>query len=210
MANKVYRLLAITDTAEHSWKATIGPRKADDDTYAINLDSGEIGELKLQLTNLLKSGTTFQNAIFTTHGHDGVIWFADRYINADVLYLGFYRSGLERLFPLGNAKIYFAGCNVASGDKGWNFLKAAAMAFLRYAGGSAIGWTSLGFNVPSWVPGIGGHVEHVWGGTRKVEIVPGPGSGADLHYYESALVPNPGSGIFGSVIKPGWREVSAP
>jgi hypothetical protein len=148
----------------------------------------------------------FHNAVFTTHGNSGSISFGQgrKFIDAHELYTGFYHSGFERLFPFTDAKMYFAGCNVADGAEGWNFLKAAALTFLRYAGGSALGWTSKGMGVPSWFPLIGGHVEHLWGNVRKVAITPGkPGAGADLHYYELIVE---GSSL--SSMRPVWKEVS--
>lgn len=208
MSRKVYTRLAITDRAEHSWKMTMPHRKSDDETYVLDIDSGEIGELKYELIKLLKSGVIFQNAVFTTHGNSGMIFFADRYIDANELYHGFYHDGLERLFPFKNAKVYFGGCNVAEGDDGWGFLKAAALTFLRYAGGSAIGWTSAGFSAPTWVPWVGGHQGHAWGDTRRVSITPSAGGGADLHFYESGVVSNT-KGTWPPFL-PGENEVEAP
>jgi hypothetical protein len=176
MGRKIYRLLSINDamTAQTRWLA----RETADDTYTINVDEG-IDGLRSKLSWIIKEGMTFHDAVFTSHGNKGVIWFGDEYITAETWYSKFYSSGYARLFPFPNTKLYFAGCRVAGGEPGWRFLEAAARTLLTVSGGEAIGWTSLGFG-----SFISGHVRHLWGETRQVMLLTGDG-GQALRFFEN-------------------------
>ena len=74
---------------------------------------------------------------------------------------------------------------VADGDDGWEFLEAAARTFFRSAGGNVFGWTSKGLGMPSIIPFIGGHTEHLWCDIRGVVITPADDGGAYLSRWES-------------------------
>jgi len=136
------------------------------------------------LNDLIESGKIFERAVFTTHGQAGQINFNHQGINAHVLYKLINAYRFDRLFPVKNARMYFDGCNVADGDDGWSFLEAAARTFFRSWGGNVFGWTSKGLGMPSVIPFIGGHTEHLWGNIRGVIITPADDGGAYLKRWE--------------------------
>jgi len=120
------------------------------------------------LARLVSRGKRFRRVLFQTHGNAGAIFFNHVAITPPVLrssFMGRYSS----LFP-GPTKFYFDGCNVAAGKVGWDFLKAVGEVFLTRGGGIAIGFTSLGFGMPSWVPGISGRTVHLTGDVRFIEF----------------------------------------
>ena len=174
---QIYDLLAINDSS--SRQMDLLRRRKSDDSYVIDIDWGGHAYLRGQLKGLISSGYQFHNCVFTTHGSPGAIWLGDQYINREVWYTEFYNGPYGKLFPFPNTKLYFAGCNVADGDKGWRFLTAAARSLLGVAGGTAMGWTSLGFGLG---PIHSGHVAHLWGDTREVSVLAG---GDYLRYYEN-------------------------
>jgi hypothetical protein len=176
MGRKAYRLLSINDAMSRQMRLL--SREEGEDTYTVNVDEG-IDGLRSKLSWMIKEGMTFQNAVFTTHGNRGAIFFGDEHIIAKTWYAKFNSSGYSRLFPFKDTKLYFAGCNVADSEYGWRFLEAAARTLLATSGGVAIGWTSLGFGSP-----FSGHVRHLWGETRQVMIIPG-GDGAALRFFEN-------------------------
>lgn len=169
---KSYRLLSINDASSRQMRML--SREGGDDVYTINVSEGH-ARLRAELSDLVKAGVVFQNAVFTTHGNKGVIFFGEEWINWETWYTQFYKSGYGKLFAA-NAKVYFAGCNVADGPQGWKFLEAAARSLLQVNGGFAMGWTSLGFGSP-----FSGHVRHLWGDTREVYVYPGQ---SGLRFYE--------------------------
>ena len=174
MAKKLYDLLSINDASSRQMRLL--SREKSNDSYTINVDEGH-ARLRGEMSILIEQGVQFRNCIFTTHGNEGVIFFGNQWINQEVWYSQFYSRGYDRLFPFPNTKLYFAGCNVADGPRGWKFLEAAARSLLRRAGGAAIGWTSLGFGSP-----FSGHMRHLWGDTRQVMVLPG---GESLRFYEN-------------------------
>ena len=176
MGRKAYRLLSINDGMSRQMRLL--SREEGEDTYTVNVDEG-IDGLRSKLSWMIKEGMTFQNAVFTTHGNRGAIFFGPEYIIAETWYAKFHGSGYSRLFPFKDTKLYFAGCNVADSEYGWRFLEAAARTLLATSGGVAIGYTSLGFGSP-----FSGHVRHLWGETRQVMIIPG-GDGAALRFFEN-------------------------
>jgi hypothetical protein len=176
MGRKSYRLLSINDVM--SWRTRLFSREGNEDTYTVNVDEG-IDGLCSKLSWMINEGMTFQNAVFTTHGNRGVIFFGHEYIVAETWYTKFHGSGYARLFPFKDTKLYFAGCRVADSEQGWSFLEAAARTLLATSGGVAIGFTSLGFGSP-----FSGHVRHLWGDTRQVMFIPGR-DGANLLFFEN-------------------------
>ena len=114
------------------------------------------------MDNLLKAGTAFDRVLFETHGSPGKIYFGKKSINAE-----FWRKikGRYNLLLLKHARLYFNGCNVAEDSVGWEFLEAAAGAFMTSGGGEVFGQTSMGFGNP-----FNGHVIHLWGVTKKLYI----------------------------------------
>lgn len=143
---------------------------AYEDVHTIPVTSEQ--DLMGQLDDLVRRHATFERALFQTHGHPGGIWINNDLVTALGLLNDFAPRSYFRLFPA-PARIYFDGCNVADTDDGWAFLAAAGSTFLRFAGGEVMGFTSLGFGMPGWLPFIGGHTLHVWGDNRKLKIGPG-------------------------------------
>jgi hypothetical protein len=175
MARTIYDLLSVNVIS--SWRSrTFFKREKSENSYDVNLENGR-ADLKKQLRDLISKGIQFKNCIFTGHGNSGIIWLGADYITREIWYKEFYRQGFERLFPFPNAKLYFAGCNVAEGQDGWRFLEAAARSMLTMAGGVAMGWTSTGFGSP-----FSGHERHLWGDTREVSVFAG---GDSLRFYEN-------------------------
>jgi hypothetical protein len=174
MAKTLYNLLSINDYSSRQTRMV--SRESSDDSYPINVDEGH-AQLRGEMSSLISNHIRFRNCVFTTHGSPGMIWFGDQWLSTEVWYGQFYGRGYDRLFPFPNTHLYFAGCNVAEGQEGWKFLEAAARSLLQTAGGSAVGWTSLGFG-----SFFSGHVRHFWGDTRQVMVLPGGGS---LRFYEN-------------------------
>lgn len=179
MASKVYRLLSIFDASD--WVGRQQGGHDGSDVYTARADT--LDQLQALLDRLLKEGVTFKNAIFTTHGGPGRIWFGDDALSPYVLFTRFNAGHYERLFPFPKTRMYFDGCNVAESDDGWLFLEAAARTFLRGTGGMTFGWTSMGIGMPSWLPFIGGHTEHLTGRVRYVILTPAQDGGAHLLRY---------------------------
>ncbi len=165
----VYTRLHVYDTSD--WVGRRQYEGGSDDTYSIGISDG-VAQFKSELDKLLASGKIFQKCVFTTHGNKGAIFFNHQQITAYELYKNFNAPHYEKLFPFRDVKLYFDGCNVAEGDDGWKFLEAAGRTFLRKGGGHVMGWTSAGIGLPSVIPWIGGHTEHLWGGVRGVYVLP--------------------------------------
>jgi hypothetical protein len=131
------------------------------------------------LRSLIHSDTTFDTAVFSTHGNKGMIFFGNEAVSYPGLYSlmsdGFFYS---KLFPNFNSRILFGGCTVADGDNGWRFLLAAARCFLG-CGGETIGWTSKGLQAPFGL--LDGHIVHLWGDTRQVCNM----GGDSFRFYEN-------------------------
>lgn len=158
-----YRLLIINDvtTRQTRWFA----REQEENSLVLNVGEGH-ARMRAEMQSLIQRGIRFQNAIFTGHGNKGVIFFGKEWIMRETWYTQFYNKGFDNLF-LPNAMIYFTGCRVAGGSKGWGFLEAAARSLTGLNGGTAQAWTSLGFYTP-----FRNHVSHVWGDTRQVTVLP--------------------------------------
>jgi len=175
-------------------RAISAVRKAQEGEVAY--DIGSVSELKRVLQNLIFSGHTFDNAVFSTHGNSGVIFFDDEQLAYWQLYKHFfYDVDYSALFPRRNARILFNGCNVADGVDGWKFLVAAARCFLTQISGTAIGWTSKGFQAPFGLRD--GHVIHFWGDARAVMVLKGNAFRfyEDWKLIESRGVPQAPSGL---------------
>jgi hypothetical protein len=178
---KVYTLLHIYDTSD--WVGRRQHETSHGDVYSVAVSSG-VHELMEKPNDLIQDGQFFRRAVFTTHGGPGSISLNHQKINAEILYKMFNQMRYDRIFPFKSTRMYFDGCNVADGDDGWKFLEAAARTFLR-AGGNVYGWTSVGLGMPSVIPFIGGHTEHLWGDVRGVVITPADDGGAYLNRWES-------------------------
>jgi hypothetical protein len=156
-----YRTLLINDKGWvdrvlGAWRDT-----GDNELRTIFIRSAKLKEV---LNSLVASNTTFDAAVFSTHGNKGRIFFGGEQVAYWDLYAMMF-DDYFKLFPGINSRILFGGCNVADGDDGWKFLLAAARCFLRY-GGEAIAWTSSGFQAPFGLRD--GHIVHLWGDTRQV------------------------------------------
>jgi hypothetical protein len=126
------------------------------------------GALKMveHLDRIVASRRVYDRIVFETHGAPGKIGMGKHVINARWL-----RSLSNRhygYFCDVGARLYFNGCNVAEGDEGWDFLRAAAEVFLISRGGVCFGHTSIGWSDP-----LTGHVVHPWGDTRHVVMMQG-------------------------------------
>jgi len=144
---------------------------------------GGVKGLRRELDKLLYYGWTFGKIVFQTHGSSGGISFAQERLNRDRLLSEFDNRGYEKLFPMVQTRMYFNGCNVADGDRGWSFLETAASIFLKTMGGVSFGHTSVGFAMHPAVsmflmsgivyPLVAGKTVHPWGETRYVYVGPG-------------------------------------
>ena len=103
------------------------------DLYQLGIKNGKDGLIK-SLDKLLLEHKTFKRVLFNTHGNEGMILFKNQPIDAAWL-KGLRGRRYERLFLFPKTRMYFAGCNVAEGTRGWNFLEAAGQTFLRIGGG---------------------------------------------------------------------------
>ena len=175
MGRKYYELLSI-DSVDTLRSRMVFKRESSDDSYSMHLENGLI-EMKRRMRELIEDGVTFRNCIVTGHGSSGHVKVCSDSITRRVWYDHFYRKGFDRLFPGSNGRLYFAGCNVAEDPHGWAFLAAAARSLMSNGGGSAFGWTSLGFGSL-----ISGHERHFWGDTKAVMVSAG---GDTLRYYRN-------------------------
>lgn len=107
---------------------------------------------------------TFDKVLVQTHGHPGYLEFGAYNVWGGTLDRDFAPRGYHTLFPT-YTKIYFDGCNVASGDDGTEFLTSVGRNFLRLAGGQAMAWTSPGYYY-WWMPLSGSKTYH-WSGDLK-------------------------------------------
>jgi hypothetical protein len=173
---KAYRLLSIYDNSDSlgKWR---GGHTGDDVMTESVISSLELHNLFCHCVN---EGVTFESMLFTTHGAPGAIALSREIVGREEWLNEFYGEKFETLFPFPFARIYFDGCNVAEGEAGWQFLEATGLTFLRAWGGAVLGWTSLGFGVPSFVPFIGSHTVHPWGDARIVTVGPASDGGLDL------------------------------
>ena len=126
--------------------------------------------LRDRMVSLLSQGKRFNSIVFTTHGAPGLIKLDDDIVDARTIQNVFANHGLERLL-LPGSRVYFAGCNVADKEAGWNFLETAARVFFKGSGGTAFGWTSYGFSAERTL-GLIKNIVHVWGRTRFVMMSP--------------------------------------
>jgi hypothetical protein len=122
------------------------------------------GELLKKLDGLVRKRLTFDKVLVQTHGHPGYLTFGSDNIWGGTLDRDFAARNYHTLFP-SNTKIYFDGCNVASGADGDEFLTAVGRHFLKLAGGTAMAWTSPGYYY-WWLPFSGSKTYH-WGGDFK-------------------------------------------
>jgi len=166
MASKLY---IYDSSSEIDRKQAVG--RFSGDSKVVTLAASSVAELHKMLASFVATKRTFQRVLFQTHGNSGEIFFNHKPISASNLRTDF--AGYHQLFP-NRTKVYFDGCNVAEGKKGWDFLAVAGEAFLQNQGGITMGYTSLGGGMPGWIPLIGGHTVHLWGDVKFIEF----GSGA--------------------------------
>jgi hypothetical protein len=114
-------------------------------------------DLHLQLSGLKAGKMQFDRCVIQTHGNSGYIVFGDDRI--DYSMLAAFKNRYQSLFSAG-AHLYFDGCNVAQGERGWEFLQTAGEVFLKSGGGVVTGFTNAGIGLPGWIPWIGGHTVH--------------------------------------------------
>ena len=155
-------LLHIYD--DDDWRMSLASKR--DDAQATLPITGGFQGLVDQLDSVLASGWHFNRILFETHGIPGEIDFGGDPVNAQRMRtMSSYHY--ETIAEVGT-RLYFNGCNVAEGDSGWDFLRAAAEVFLIGQGGLAFGHTSIG-----WCNPFTGHVVHPWGDTRYVVMAAG-------------------------------------
>lgn len=171
-----YKALLINSIFGLAQKIGAG-RDAQENEVAYDVHS--VKELRDLFRAMLSDGTTFDTAVFTTHGNPGRIYLDGERLNWHEVYEVFFndKHDYASLFTRKKARILFGGCNVAEGDEGWKFLFAVARTFLRN-GGDAFGWTSVGFAAPFGLRN--GHVIHLWGDTRQVTNM----GGNSFRFYE--------------------------
>jgi hypothetical protein len=155
-------LLHIYD--DDDWRMHIMTKR--DDAQAVVPVQGGALKMVEHLDAIVGSRQRFNRLLFETHGAPGYIQMGADSIDARWM-RALYGRGYETIFEAGT-RLYFNGCNVAEGDAGWDFLRAAAEVFLIGQGGIAFGHTSAGIANP-W----NGHVVHPWGDTRHVVMAPG-------------------------------------
>lgn len=177
-------LLVIYDADDWLTRSTGRMRDADE---SVGVTGGVKGLMQV-LDQFVADKRVFARAVIQTHGNDGCIFFGNqagnKQIDVNVLKT-FAGRKYDSLFGY-NARIYFNGCTVANGDKGWNFLETAGSVFLRRMGGTTFGHTKLGRPLIPVVAGMfggvagmvfwwksKGHVIHVNGDTRYVYTAPG-------------------------------------
>ena len=149
----------------------------------VGVTGGPFG-LRSELDRLLKDGKVFARAVFHTHGFEGGISFGhgnNRWLTPQFLRENFAGRGYERIFPY-PARIYFNGCKVAKGEKGWDFLGVAGAIFLRSLGGYTFAHTSNGYPlIPFAVMAFGGILGIVIGGSM---LGHDPHVSGDAHYVQ--------------------------
>lgn len=137
------------------------------DAQAVVPVQGGAWKMVEHLDSIVASGWRFNRVLFETHGQPGVMVMGDEGMDARWIRSELCGRGYETICEIGT-KLYFNGCNVAEGEAGWDFLRAAAEVFLIGQGGIAFGHTSVGFASIRT-----GHVIHPWGDTRYVVMAPG-------------------------------------
>jgi hypothetical protein len=188
MAGKSDLDLLFLYDGDMSWlERSVGRFDAD---LAIAVEGGIKG-LKKVFDRFLAEGKTFKRVMFETHGYPGMIFFGDEKNNCqiDSAELTAEFTGYDALFPK-YTRMYFAGCNVAEDEAGWQFLETAGKTFLTRAGGLTFGWTSAGFAIGTNLVGLlsspiymlvnSGKVWHAWGDARYVWT--GPGGSPTVRY----------------------------
>ena len=173
----MHDLLHIYDAEEWLSRTSEPFRHNSNDMIQIGVRGGKAGLIRV-LDTLVTQQRTFLRCVFSTHGNSGNIYFDGQPLGVSTLQEFAKKATYSQLFPL-TTRMYFNGCNVADGDKGWRFLDAAGNAFLQRMGGVTFGHTSKGFAMHPLVLGIAtmpflaGKVVHFWGDTRYSVIAPG-------------------------------------
>lgn len=176
-------LLQIYDADD--WVTRTGRLRDADEVVGV---TGGIKGLMKILDQFVSENRMFGRAVFHTHGNEGFIAFGDEkgnsHVTTDVLKNTFSGRKYETLFAY-NARIYFNGCRVAGGEKGWKFLETAGSVFLGRFGGTTFGHTKDGRPLTPYLGVFGGivglavmwkkrgHSYHFTGDTRYVYTAPG-------------------------------------
>ena len=100
-----------------------------DDAQAVVAVQGGARKMVEHLDSIVASGWRFNRVLFETHGGPGVIGMGEDGIDARWMRAVLAGRGYETFCEAGT-RLYFNGCNVAEGDAGWDFLRAAAEVFL--------------------------------------------------------------------------------
>jgi hypothetical protein len=148
-------LLMIYDADDWLMRRTGRLRPADE---VVGVTGGIKGLLQI-LDQFVAQKRVFGRAVFHTHGNEGFIALGDekgnKIVSEDVLKNRFAGRKYDTLFAY-NARIYFNGCKVARGDKGWTFLETAASTFLGRFGGTTFGHTEDGRPLTPYLGVFGG------------------------------------------------------
>ncbi|HEX2885888.1 hypothetical protein [Vineibacter terrae] len=139
------RLVNIYDADDHFLSRGSDEARAADLAVPV---SGGVKGFTGALDKLVTEGRTFDRAVISTHGNEGLIAFNHEHITAST-WRRLAGRGYDRIFP-GYARIYFPGCNVAESEAGWAFLEEAAKVFLYRGGGDVFAHTTKGLAVGSW------------------------------------------------------------
>jgi hypothetical protein len=141
----VKNMLHLYDADDAQTRILAGPREADE---SVGVKGGADGLIKV-LDKFVSEGWIFQRAVVSTHGNSGFIALGEDHIDAAVLDKRFSGKRYATLFSY-NARIYFVGCNVAEGNKGWKFLETAGTIFLGRYGGTTFAHTGAGRPLAHW------------------------------------------------------------
>lgn len=156
--------LQIYDSSDSSIVSTVNARGDGGGRVLLGVTNG--ADLPAALDRLVSAGQTFDRILFETHGSPGRIYFNHRYVDSTWLTANMVGHNFENLCP-NAARVYFNGCNVAAEGSGSTFLRTIAGIFLRRAGGSVFGHTSLGLVLPVY-SNFTGHVVHLTGDLKTV------------------------------------------
>lgn len=191
------RLLNIYD-ADNNFISR-GADEARSADYTIGVKGGTRGFVRA-LDTLVAQGETFDRAVVSTHGNEGMIFFNGEAILGDD-WKKLSSRGYEKLFP-SFSKLYFTGCRIGEGEAGWNFLANVGILFLRNGGGFTMAHDSLGFAVGGPIP-------------RALAILythnPLTGLVGDVLLWvglKGKVIHNPWDDVKGYQIEPGGRAVN--
>jgi hypothetical protein len=167
MPKKLY--IYSTDDYLNKWQA--GGRFRSDDADVVTLPVGGLREMLHGLDAFLAKGIVFDRMLIQAHGDSGLIWLGNDPFY-DTSWPDLEKKGYDKLFPT-YARIYFDACDVADGEDGEKFLRAAGRVFLKGMGGEVFGWNAFGLGLPGWIPFVGGHTVFPAGHIVRIRFAPG-------------------------------------